>query len=218
MIDALDIWLKTRTTFDLTQVKTVSGPITPLRDGHKHFIDTHAKSRNESRAYALNTALDQVRVDATLKKPLTFEQICFWQKIILNSEDVSFRKNHAFAKGGRERYWLAENTKSLFEDCLEEANATDISVIALAARAYFDIMFFHPFEDGNSRCAALTLDFILSRESIYLNQVAPLFVVERAPSLSAINTFVKLLELLVKQSICPQTQQSFAQVESKTFA
>lgn len=44
-------------------------------------------------------------------------------------------------------------------------------VTARAARAYLDICFFHPFDDGNARSAFLILLFVLAREGITLNGV-----------------------------------------------
>ncbi|MEU9421005.1 Fic family protein [Streptomyces sp. NPDC048272] len=43
---------------------------------------------------------------------------------------------------------------------------------ARAARAYLDICFFHPFDDGNARSAFLTLIFILAHEGITLDEVS----------------------------------------------
>ncbi|MFG2732892.1 Fic family protein [Streptomyces canus] len=40
-----------------------------------------------------------------------------------------------------------------------------------AARAYLDVCFFHPFDDGNARSAFLTLLFVLAREGVALNGV-----------------------------------------------
>ena len=42
---------------------------------------------------------------------------------------------------------------------------------ARAARAYLDVCFFHPFDDGNARCAFLALVFVLAREGIALDGV-----------------------------------------------
>ncbi|WSD11282.1 Fic family protein [Streptomyces hirsutus] len=43
-----------------------------------------------------------------------------------------------------------------------------------AARTYLDILFFHPFEDGNARAAMSALAFVLAREGVLLDQVHPL--------------------------------------------
>ncbi|WP_338676587.1 hypothetical protein V1460_29165 [Streptomyces sp. SCSIO 30461] len=39
------------------------------------------------------------------------------------------------------------------------------------ARAYPDVCFFHPFDDGNARSALLTLVFVLAREGVALDDV-----------------------------------------------
>ncbi|WP_324610562.1 MULTISPECIES: Fic family protein [unclassified Streptomyces] len=46
-----------------------------------------------------------------------------------------------------------------------------LPLTARAARAYLDICFFHPFDDGNARAALLTLLFVLARESVALDSV-----------------------------------------------
>ncbi|MFF8844351.1 hypothetical protein ACF08N_16805 [Streptomyces sp. NPDC015127] len=40
-----------------------------------------------------------------------------------------------------------------------------------AARAYLDVCFFHPFDDGNARSAFLALVFVLAREGVALDGV-----------------------------------------------
>ncbi|WP_445395072.1 Fic family protein [Streptomyces sp. LE64] len=43
-----------------------------------------------------------------------------------------------------------------------------------AARTYLDVLFFHPFADGNARAAMLALAFVLAREGALLDRVRPL--------------------------------------------
>jgi prophage maintenance system killer protein len=52
-------------------------------------------------------------------------------------------------------------------------------VTARAARAYLDVAFFHPFDDGNARLAGLVLQFVLLREGIELDEVAPILTTVR---------------------------------------
>jgi fido (protein-threonine AMPylation protein) len=80
----------------------------------------------------------------------------------------------AFAKGGRERYGLAPDTRARFERCLSESAQPDLPLPSRAARTYLDILFFHPFEDGNARAAMLALAFVLAREGVLLDRVRPL--------------------------------------------
>ncbi|MEV8090717.1 Fic family protein [Streptomyces nigra] len=46
-----------------------------------------------------------------------------------------------------------------------------LPLTARAARAYLDICFFHPFDDGNARSALLTLPFVLAGEDVALDSV-----------------------------------------------
>ncbi|MFF1568236.1 Fic family protein [Streptomyces sp. NPDC058293] len=53
-----------------------------------------------------------------------------------------------------------------------KAHGAPLSVAARAARAYLDVSFFHPFDDGNARSALLALLFVLAREGITLDDVS----------------------------------------------
>ncbi|MEE1808257.1 Fic family protein [Streptomyces sp. BE133] len=81
----------------------------------------------------------------------------------------------AFAKGGRERYGIDPTTLARFDACLAES-ATDggrpLSLTGRAARAYLDVCYFHPFDDGNARSAFLVLVFVLAREGVALDGVS----------------------------------------------
>ncbi|MEU6541546.1 Fic family protein [Streptomyces sp. NPDC047000] len=120
------------------------------------------------------TALDLAFADAEQGRPLTFALMAKWQRTVLGHDLVGFRTMPAFAKGGRERYGLAPDTRARFEHCLTESTQPDLPLPSRAARAYLDIPFFHPFEDGNARAAMLTLAFVLAREGALLDQVHPL--------------------------------------------
>ena len=48
-----------------------------------------------------------------------------------------------------------------------------------AARAYLDVCFFHPVDDGNARAARLALDHILTSAGCALHAAEPVFVVSR---------------------------------------
>ncbi|MFI2763631.1 Fic family protein [Streptomyces echinatus] len=59
--------------------------------------------------------------------------------------------------------------------CLaESARHTErpLPLTARAARAYLDVCFFHPFDDGNARSAFLALLFVLAREGVALDGVS----------------------------------------------
>ncbi len=179
---------------------TVLEAVTGVRDGHQHFIQTVVRTRDPFRATTLTTALNQVRRDALAKAELKFELLCAWQRIVMETPDVCFRTHPAFAKGGRERYGIKEETQRCFECCLDEANSTNIPVLARAARVYLDVLFFHPFVDGNGRAATLTMDFVLAKENIVLDEVRPLFMVSRSPDSAGVHAFVRLLGVLTQST------------------
>ncbi|MEU9228088.1 Fic family protein [Streptomyces massasporeus] len=80
----------------------------------------------------------------------------------------------AFAKGGRERYGIDPGIRARLDACLVESaydTARPLPLTAHAARAYLDVCFFHPFDDGNARSAFLALIFVLAREGIALDGV-----------------------------------------------
>ncbi|MYY80904.1 hypothetical protein GT044_06415 [Streptomyces sp. SID335] len=97
-----------------------------------------------------------------------------WQRQVLAAAQAPFRVGDAYAKAGRERYGLTSRTQADFDSCLRETTDPDIPLSARAARAYLDVAFFHPFDDGNARAALLALVHVLAREDIVLPEVGPL--------------------------------------------
>lgn len=92
---------------------------------------------------------------------------------------ADFRTGPAFAKNGRERYGLSADTRQRYTSCLAEAADQTIPVAARAARAYLDVAFFHPYEDGNARLAGLVLHFVLLRAGVELDEVRPILTTIR---------------------------------------
>ncbi len=155
-------------------------PIT--RDAHRAFIEGPERARDTSRADAMDVALDACRSAAAAKEPLTFETLAAWQGIVLGlPSSAPFRKTDAFAKHGRERYPIL-GAEEGFRAALLDANDEAAPVTVRAARVYLDVLFFHPFEDGNARAARLALDFVLSRAGFGLHSVEPLFALSRSPN------------------------------------
>lgn len=120
------------------------------------------------------TALDVAFTEAEQGMPLPFALMAKWQRTALGHDLVGFRTMPAFAEGGRERYGIAPDMQALFEQCLSESFHPDLPLPSRAARTYLDILFVHPFEDGNARAAMLALAFVLAREGVLLDQVHPL--------------------------------------------
>lgn len=154
------------------------GPVRALRDGFAiHAYGTAARGRD--RLHRLLTAQNDVRQAAAASAALTTDLLACWNRIMLGMPAAEFRRGPAYAKSGRERYGLHADTAQWFAICLTEADDTSVPVTARAARAYLDVSFFHPFDDGNARLAALALQFVLLREHVELDDATPILTVLR---------------------------------------
>lgn len=176
--DHLQRWLAVRELVPWHEIPDsgTDGPVVPLRDGAAEDIRAFDGAIDPARAEGLLSALELLRADAARGARLDFALLSSWQQHILGTpEPPGFRNSPAFAKGSRERYGIGLDTRDRFDTCLAES-ASDtgrpLGLTARAARAYLDVCFFHPFDDGNARSAFLTLVFILAREGIALEGVS----------------------------------------------
>ncbi|MFD5545050.1 Fic family protein, partial [Streptomyces sp. NPDC127079] len=175
--DHLKRWLAVRETVPWHEAADSTGdaPVTPVRDGMAQEIRTFDAILDPARGQGLLTALELMRADAARGARLDFDLIQRWQQHVLVTPGLPpLRSLPAFAKGGRERYGFAPHIRARLDACLTESAkdaARPLPLTARAARAYLDVCFFHPFDDGNARCALLTLLFVLAREGVALDSV-----------------------------------------------
>ncbi|MGW2721676.1 Fic family protein [Streptomyces sp. NPDC001492] len=176
--DHLERWLAVRETVPWHEAPDGGGeePVTPSRDGAVEDIRAFDGAIDPARAAGLLAALELLRADAARGARLDFELLRRWQQHVLRTEQLPpFRELPAFAKGGRERYGIGPHTRARLDACLAES-ARDaerpLPLTARAARAYLDVCFFHPFDDGNARSAFLALVFVLAREGVALDGVS----------------------------------------------
>ncbi|WUT66009.1 Fic family protein [Streptomyces sp. NBC_00683] len=175
--DHLERWLAVREAVPWQQAPDTGAdvPVTPSRDGAAEDIRAFDGAVDSARAEGLISALELMRADAARGAPLDFELLRGWQQHVLDTPHPPlFRSSPAFAKGGRERYGIGPDTRARLDACLAESSMDSeqpLPLTARAARAYLDICFFHPFDDGNARSAFLALLFVLAREGIALNGV-----------------------------------------------
>ncbi|MFF3316226.1 Fic family protein [Streptomyces sp. NPDC003035] len=175
--DHLERWLAVRETVAWQEAPDGGGdgPVTPSRDGAAEDIRAFDGALDPDRAKGLLAALELVRTEAARGASLGFELLQHWQQHVLGTpQPPPFRDLPAFAKAGRERYGISPDTRARLDACLAES-AKDaqrpLPLTARAARAYLDVCFFHPFDDGNARSAFLTLVFVLAREGVTLDEV-----------------------------------------------
>ncbi|MFI8194770.1 Fic family protein [Streptomyces sp. NPDC085946] len=128
------------------------------------------------RAEGLLAALELLRADAARGALFDFQLLQHWQQHVLGTpQPPVFRNLPAFAKGSRERYGIDPDIQTRLDTFLAESShrtELPLPLTARAARAYLDVCFFHPFNDGNARSAFLTLVFVLAREDVALDEVS----------------------------------------------
>ncbi|MFF4658333.1 Fic family protein [Streptomyces sp. NPDC001381] len=176
--DHLRTWLAVREDVPWPQAPDggdAAGPVPLSLDGAAEDIRAFDGALDPARAEGLLAALELVRADAARGAPLDFELLRGWQRHVLGAaQPPPFRSLPAFAKDGRERYGIGPDTRARLDACLAESapdGGRPLSLTARAARAYLDVCFFHPFEDGNARSAFLALVFVLAREGVALDKV-----------------------------------------------
>ncbi|MER7812682.1 Fic family protein [Streptomyces sp900116325] len=175
--DHLQSWLSAREIVPWHEAPDGGeGPVAPSRDGAVEDIRAFDGALDPVRAEGLLSALELLRADAVRGATLDFDLIRHWQQHVLGTpQPPPFRDVPAFAKGGRERYGIAPDARVRLDACLAQATqdgARPLSLTARAARAYLDICFFHPFDNGNARSAFLALVFVLAREGVALDGVS----------------------------------------------
>lgn len=195
--DALAIWRQVRQTARWEHAaEHVSGPAHTARDGVAEHL-----ARREYGAERALAALELVRADAAEGGPLTFARLEAWQRKVLAVATAPFRTRSAWARAGLERYLYRDELPNAFEACLAEATDPAVPLPSRAARVYLDVLYFHPFADGNARSAALALYFVLAREAVVLDRAAPLLMTRwPASDPHGAEGLARLVALLIKQT------------------
>lgn len=179
MPDQLTTWQRVREQVPWREVVPhLPTPVPAVRDG---FTAQAAIGEHPRRQSLLLTAYDDVRSSAATGARLSPCRTARWNGMLRGLPPADFRRGPAFAKYGRDRYELQADTPRRYESCLRDAADPAIPVAARAARAYLDVAFFHPYDDGNARLAGLVLHFVLLRAGVELDEVRPILgVVRRA--------------------------------------
>jgi hypothetical protein len=206
-LDALAAWLSVRAKINWS---AVSGPVRQDLTGDSDAIDAYFSAHHKD-WFELSQALDQVRLAVSANETLTFALVSTWQRRVLDVPEALFRTGTAWAKRGRERYDRPTDLPQIFEQCLAEATDPGLPLPSRAARVYLDVAFFHPFDDGNARSAALALYFVLAREGIVLDRAAPILdTVRLADDEEGAAGLATLIESLINDMRLPPTRPASA--------
>ena len=145
------------------------------RDGHLAFIKRYDAHRSEQRASRMEEAVAWIRSLAANDVPLTLQELLDTQQVVLGGT-AALRETVAWAKAGTVRHGLISDEE--MDRWLSDASGRDIWPIR-AARVYLDVLFAHPFVDGNGRAARLALDYVLAREGMLLCTADPVYLIAR---------------------------------------
>ena len=177
MPDQLTTWQRVREQVPWREVVPhLPIPVPAVRDG---FTAQAAIGEHPRRQSLLLTAYHDVRSSAATGARLSPGRTARWNGMLRGLPPADFRRGPAFAKNGRDRYDLQADTPRRYESCLRDAADPAIPVAARAARAYLDVAFFHPYDDGNARLAGLVLHVVLLRAGIELDEVHPILTTVR---------------------------------------
>ncbi|CAK9077712.1 unnamed protein product [Durusdinium trenchii] len=179
-VDSTADWLKAREC--LENLTTPADTELPrCEDLHLSFIDSVDLQRGgPGRVQCMRYALAQCRADALAQKDLDLGLLKSWQHYILGRHfREHFREHDAYAKQGRERYPIRANSEQDFISVLCQADTTEPAALR-AVRAYLDVCFFHPFDDGNSRLARLVFDFVLTKAGFLVQQPDMVFLFSKS--------------------------------------
>ncbi len=133
-------------------------------DLHRRFVEridgpAHGDSARVARYFA---ALDQVRAHVDGGGALTLDAISEAQGVALGFDHPApLRTTDAFARGGAHRYPHVDGFDALVRSRFEAWASSRAHPVSVACGRYLDVIFTHPFCDGNARSARLCLDATL---------------------------------------------------------
>jgi hypothetical protein len=175
--DQLTTWQRVREQVPWRDVVPhLPTPVLAVRDGFTAHATIGEDQRRQS---LLLAAYGDARRAAATGAGLTPDLTARWNGMLRGIPVAGFRRGPAFAKNGRDRYGLHADTQQRYELCLLESADLTTPVAARAVRAYLDVAFFHPYDDGNARLGGLVLHFVLLSAGVELDEVRPILTVVR---------------------------------------
>jgi len=134
-------------------------------------IDLPAHVGDEGRRERYLRALGEIRSLADAGAPLGWAELSAIQGRVLGLRGPApLRGGDAFARGGQEVYpW----SPGLAEEFAARVGYALGNPVLEGVRRYLDLIFFHPFDDGNARAARLSLEFALRAGALPSPPLAP---------------------------------------------
>ncbi|MFO0651259.1 MAG: Fic family protein [Polyangiales bacterium] len=129
-----------------------------VEDHHRRYIDRYdgPQHADPARTARYRTALDDLRARADRGEALTLDALAHTQGLVLGLDGAApLRVTDAFARGGAHRYPFTEDLAATLDARLACWRAPHLDAVVAACGLYLDVIFTHPFDDGNTRAANL---------------------------------------------------------------
>ena len=113
-------------------------------------------------------ALGEVRRIALQDQTFCFDRMCQAQRRVTPELEPRFRPGVAFTSIRPERYAYFDDLESMFRTKITKDAEDACHPVLKAIRLYLDVIFVHPFVDGNARAAMLAFAFFAFRHGFDL--------------------------------------------------
>lgn len=144
----------------------------------------HGDPAREARYRA---ALARVRALASAGATLDLDLLARVQGLVLTGSDAAsapVRTTTAFApdrRGGVTAYAWFDGLPAMLRRKVRADAADGLHPLVQACRLYLDLIFFHPFADGNARAARLWFEFLLRRGRVRVPRLLDVVRLEKVP-------------------------------------
>lgn len=133
-----------------------------------------ARGTSQVLARCKRPTLRLVKALSAQQEPYDFEMMCALQASVLG-EACAFRTLSANVRSRNERHAYFEKLPGMFAKKLARDAQDAIHFLLKAARLYLDVIFVHPFRDGNARAAMLSMAFYCWRNGYALPDFRKVF-------------------------------------------
>lgn len=153
-------------------------------DLHRRFVErvdgpAHGDPLRASRYLE---ALDRLRSHVDRGGALTLDSLSEVQGAALGLDHPApLRSTDAFARGGAHRYPFVDGFEAMVRARFDEWNSSRAHPVAAACGRYLDVIFTHPFCDGNARAARLCLDVTLHTAGLATPRLEDLVLLRKTP-------------------------------------
>ncbi len=111
-------------------------------------------------------AVAELKRVAVCERDATFAAMCSVQGRLIGDDQAVFRSSSAYTDSRGERYAFFESLPGMFEKKVGVDLNDNCHPLVKAVRLYLDIIFVHPFPDGNARAALLWFSYFCFRNEL----------------------------------------------------